>query len=368
LFLGWHLKFRTVHSCDNEINILKMVYLTMTSTIVEALEKIQSLQRSADENDELRNEKIVESLLREDNEEAALETQLGEQEKTCATGFLGDESLKEETAKSSKKSTADGLGRVEEPSLSSPKRGNPISHGQAIELSRKLKAQNLSPRSLDVLLRGARVYVAPPPPKPEPVGILSHFFTNTNNMLTLLSQTSEYKALMASLRREEEARSYERMTNPPPPMETFAQRFPMSSATHAFPSYQEREPEDEVTYADINRQMALIFNVLLSIVACAGAIWVAARWWSTPARLALSMSGSLLVGIAEVVVYGGYIRRVSEAKGKQKGVPEVREVLRTWVVGGADQEEGEETEKSVLIKDERESDDVKTRRRKKEMS
>jgi hypothetical protein len=80
------------------------------------------------------------------------------------------------------------------------------------------------------------------------------------------------------------------------------------------------------------------------------------------------MSGSLLVGIAEVVVYGGYIRRVSEAKGKQKGVPEVREVLRTWVVGGADQEEGEETEKSVLIKDERESDDVKTRRRKKEMS
>ena len=156
----------------------------MTSTIVEALEKIQSLQHSADEKDELRNQKVVEGRLKEDNEEAALETQLGDQEKTYATGVLGYESLKEETAKSSKKSTADGLGHVEEPSLSNPKLGNPISHGQAIDLSRKLKAQNLSPRSLDVLLRGARVYVAPPPPKPEPVGILSHFFTNTDNMLT----------------------------------------------------------------------------------------------------------------------------------------------------------------------------------------
>jgi hypothetical protein len=172
---------------------------------------------------------------------------------------------------------------------------------------------------------------------------------------------------MARLRREEEARSYERMTNPPPPMETFAQRFPMSSAAHAFPSYQEPELEDEITYAEINRQMALILNVLVSIVACAGALWVMARWWSTPARLALSMSGSLLVGVAEVVVYGGYIRRVSEAKEKEKGVKEVKEVLKSWVVGGKEAD-GDETEKSVLIEGKQDPDDVKARRRKKEIS
>lgn len=166
---------------------------------------------------------------------------------------------------------------------------------------------------------------------------------------------------MARLRREEEARSYERMINPPPPMETFAQRFPMSSAAHAFPSYQEPESEDEVTYADINRQMAVIANVLLSIVACAGAIWIAARWWSTPARLALSMSGSLLVGVAEVVVYGGYIKRVSEAKGKEKGVQEIREVVRTWVIGGEKEDDGKQ---SVLDETKKDPDDVKARRRK----
>lgn len=171
---------------------------------------------------------------------------------------------------------------------------------------------------------------------------------------------------MARLRREEEERSYERMTNPAPPMETFAQRFPMSSAAHAFSAYQEPEPEDEVTYAEINRQVALIFNVLISIVACAGAIWVAARWWSTPARFALSMSGSLLVGVAEVVVYGGYIRRVSEAKGKEKRVQEVKEVMRTWVVGGGREEEaGDEAEKLVLIERKQDRDDVKAQRRKK---
>lgn len=123
-------------------------------------------------------------------------------------------------------------------------------------------------------------------------------------------------------------------------METFAQKFPSSSAAHAFSSnFNTADNEDDgVTYADVDRQMALIFNVLISIVACAGAIWVVARWWSTPARLALSMGGSMLVGIAEVVVYSGYIRRVGEAKGKAKNLKEVKEVIQTWVVGGEEDE------------------------------
>jgi len=121
-------------------------------------------------------------------------------------------------------------------------------------------------------------------------------------------------------------------------METFAQRFPAASAAHAFSSsYQSinaSDPDDDgVTYADVDRQMAMILNVLLSIVACAAAIWIAARWQSTPVRLALSMSGSVLVGIAEVVVYSGYLRRVGEAKADEKGVVEVKEVIKTWVVG-----------------------------------
>jgi len=170
---------------------------------------------------------------------------------------------------------------------------------------------------------------------------------------------------MARLRQEEELRAYERMTNPPPPMETFAQRFPASSAAFAFSSNQDpmNTGEDEVTYADVDRQMALILNVLISIIACAGGLWVVARWWSTPARLALSMGGSLLVGIAEVVVYAGYVSRVGEAKRKAKGLKEIKEVVNTWVVGGADNEP--KSSGSSLISTGKSDDGENTTRRRK---
>jgi hypothetical protein len=174
---------------------------------------------------------------------------------------------------------------------------------------------------------------------------------------------------MARLRREEEERSYHRMTNPPPPMKIFAQRYPLSSAAHAFAtSNQALNPsdldDDDVTYADVNRQVTLIFNVLVSVVACAGAIWVVARWWTTPARLAVSLGGSLLVGVAEVVVYSGYIRRVSEAKKKEKGIKEVKEVVKTWVVGANHAEEHDVPEKSTLNHNKGEAGSFKARRRK----
>lgn len=145
---------------------------------------------------------------------------------------------------------------------------------------------------------------------------------------------------MARLRREEEARAYERMVNPLPPRETFSQRFPTASAAYAFSStvaYESSKSitgdDDDITYTDVNRQVTVIINVLISIVACAAALWVAARWWDTPARLALSMSGSLLVGAAEVVVYTGYLRRLGEAKGNEAAVKEVKEIVKTWVIG-----------------------------------
>jgi len=136
---------------------------------------------------------------------------------------------------------------------------------------------------------------------------------------------------MARLRREEEQRAYERMTKSE---ETYYERFPSSSANNAFSAtatYQGAEEEDELTYEDVKRQVQVIFNVLISVLACAAAIWIVGRWWSTPARLGLSMSGGILVGIAEVVVYMGYIRRLGEAKRTEKKVKEVKEIIKTWV-------------------------------------
>ena len=87
-----------------------------------------------------------------------------------------------------------------------------------------------------------------------------------------------------------------------------------------------------MTYADVNRQLALIFNVLLSIICCGAAIWIAAQHWDVPARLAVSMIGAVTVGVAEVVIYMGYLRRLTEAKTKEKKKVEIKTVEESWVI------------------------------------
>lgn len=221
-----------------------------------------------------------------------------------------------------------------EPSLAEPQLGNPISHGQIIDISRKLKANGHEKYTLEALLKGSRIYVPPPKPKPEP--------------------TTEYKELMARLRQEQEFRTYEQMTQAPRHMENFSQRFP-----GAFPSYAPTE-EDEITYADVKRQMTLIFNVLISIFCCAAALWIAARHWSTIERLTLAMSGSIIVAVIEVAIYSLYIRRMRLAKTQEGKIKEVKEIVNTWVVGG---EENEKSEVIILGKDSRGFDSLRNRRR-----
>ena len=146
---------------------------------------------------------------------------------------------------------------------------------------------------------------------------------------------------MKRLRQEEEQRQYELMTNPPPPTETFNQRFPNAASSFAGAQAVSNTEEDEVTYADINRQMALIINVLVSIIACSVAIWIAARRWEVHQRLFLSMSGSGLVAVAEVAIYMGYIRRIKDAKEKEREKVERKEIMETWVLDGKKVEGGE---------------------------
>jgi TMEM199 family protein len=139
---------------------------------------------------------------------------------------------------------------------------------------------------------------------------------------------------MARLRKEEEARAYQRMVDG-----TTSDSGPLRFSTrHAHiigeSARGAADQEDDITYSDVNRQIALIFNVLVSIIACGIAIWVAARHWQTPQRLAVSMTGSLIVGVAEVVIYTGYLRRLGEAKEKEKTKKEVISIEESWIIEG----------------------------------
>ncbi|KAL8774967.1 MAG: hypothetical protein Q9209_000446 [Squamulea sp. 1 TL-2023] len=202
--------------------------------------------------------------------------------------------------------------------------GDPITHTEVIAVSKLLKKVRRATCGslvshhlyhLDHLLRGSKLHYEPPQPKQKP--------------------TKEYEKLMARLRREEEARAYERMINPPLPVETFEQRFPHASNPKIFAGDQDQtDRDDDITYADVNRQLAMILNILLSIVACSIALWLVANQWNTTRRLALSMGGSIVVAVAEAAVYAGYLRRVKEAKEKGNKQVEIKEIIRTWVIGG----------------------------------
>ena len=137
---------------------------------------------------------------------------------------------------------------------------------------------------------------------------------------------------MARLKREEEQQAYERMINAPLPQETFQQRFPNARYTHALGASGPSVDDDEMTYQDVDRQVALIINVLVTVIACSAGLWIVARHWATPARLALSMAGSIVVAIAEVVIYAGYIRRLKEATVEEKKKIERKQIAETWVI------------------------------------
>jgi hypothetical protein len=159
-------------------------------------------------------------------------------------------------------------------------------------------------------------------------------------------QSDEYKALMARLRKEAEAASYQRMLTDPA----------STSLTHTFPTYGSSQgflfppqptssspddnADDELTYADINRQMALIANVLISILACSIGVWKTAWHWNVPERLALSMVSSLVVAVAEVAIYMGYIARLEEARVKEKKKVETKTVQERWVIEAGGGKEG----------------------------
>ncbi|KAH8819753.1 endoplasmic reticulum-based factor for assembly of V-ATPase-domain-containing protein [Xylogone sp. PMI_703] len=273
-----------------------MVLLTITPLMVEALGKLQTIKTPQDDTHNETEKPTKEAVELESSEDRNNEEPAAE---SCE---------KEHNFKHTS--------HANEPSLSNPKIGNPISHSQVINLWKELAAQvnSSSTYALEALLHGSNIYIPPPPPKPEP--------------------TPEYKALMARLRADEEARTYIKMTTSTSTTSLFPPIQPLPHPAFSSPIPPTDLGDSDIIHADINRQLTVILNILISIVCCAAAIWIAARWWSTPVRLALSMSGSVVVGVAEVVVYGGYLRRVGEAREKERGRREVREVVGRWVVGG----------------------------------
>jgi hypothetical protein len=89
---------------------------------------------------------------------------------------------------------------------------------------------------------------------------------------------------------------------------------------------QQREEDEDV--GEDNIPISLPFNILVSILCCGGAVFYMTRYWNNAGlRVLLSLGVAILVGVAEVVVYAGYLRKVKESKLKERRKGDMREVV-----------------------------------------
>ncbi|ETN42594.1 uncharacterized protein HMPREF1541_01751 [Cyphellophora europaea CBS 101466] len=168
--------------------------------------------------------------------------------------------------------------------------GAPIAHNTLVAIAR-LARQHGADYTLDSLLKGSRVYVPPPAPKPQ--------------------KSPEYVALMDRLRKEQEMREYRKLVSKTQGMEGA-----------------DEEDKDDIT-------PSLVFNVLLSVVMCGVAMFHMTRWWANDAvRVLVSMLVAVIVGVAEVVVYAGYLRNLKRNKAKEKAKMERKEVVGEYQNAG----------------------------------
>lgn len=164
--------------------------------------------------------------------------------------------------------------------------GSPISHSTIVAISKHVNI------SLNTLLHGTKVYFAPPPPKPEP--------------------SEAYKALMAKLRLDQERRDYRAL---------LAKQEAESLQAAGAPQDDELEGQDDIS-------PSLVFNMLLSVVMCAVAAFYMTRWWPNDGvRVLVALGVAIVVGVAEVTVYAGYLRKVDESRRKERAKRERKEVI-----------------------------------------
>ncbi|ODV78261.1 uncharacterized protein CANTADRAFT_90627 [Suhomyces tanzawaensis NRRL Y-17324] len=133
------------------------------------------------------------------------------------------------------------------------------------------------------------------------------------------AQTPEFIKSMERLRLEAKEREYERLVNPSPQHQTLYEQ----SNDQLTPAQAHKELKSQVT---------TIVNILISVASVAYAIW----YWTDTSwklkdsyRILLCLFFALLVLVAEVVVYLGYLNKIEDAKVTERRTKEVKKVLRS---------------------------------------
>ena len=133
-------------------------------------------------------------------------------------------------------------------------------------------------------------------------------------------KTKEFLESMRILRLKAKEQEYQNLITPAP----------------AFTTLYEPDPESKMTigqaHKELKTQMTTIVNILISVASVLYAVW----YWTDSSmnikvshRVLISLFFGILVLVAEVVVYLGYLNKVEEARTKERSKKEIKKVIKS---------------------------------------
>lgn len=133
-------------------------------------------------------------------------------------------------------------------------------------------------------------------------------------------KSKEFLKSMETLRLKAKEDEYQALVNPAPQYKTL---YEVSTKEQASAAQTIKETKSHLT---------TIFNVLISVASVVYAIW----YWtdtswklSNAYRVLLCLFFGILVLVAEVVVYMGYLNKIEDARVKERNKKEVKKVVKT---------------------------------------
>lgn len=162
----------------------------------------------------------------------------------------------------------------------------------------------------------------------------------TSTLLTLLRQTkmksvdyedsaprpktAEFLESMELLRRRAQEEEYQKLLNPRPGFGTLYE-----------PKFDDEAFNASRLHKETKSHVTTIFNIFISVASVMYAIW----YWTDTSyrfrdvhRVLLCLFFGLLILAAEVVIYMGYLRKVEEARTKERSKVEHKKVVRTFTL------------------------------------
>lgn len=140
------------------------------------------------------------------------------------------------------------------------------------------------------------------------------------------AKTAEYTTLMAKLRQEEAERQYQSYLNQPEGEDNFV--------IDTIGGYKKSQTQSNAkAIKETNHHLTTIFNILITVGSVFYAVWYwtgSSTYFNDAYRVLLSLFFSVVVLIAEVVVFGGYLRKVEEARKVERSKREVKTIISSY--------------------------------------